>query len=201
MVAPHSTSLGGVDRARSTATSRIYDTLGLDRLLAALHRFHIGDPPANLPSISDGTSLKAAVLAAGELAEATPMQLVAGYAAIFNGGVYVAPSLTRTNDKAPERVLRRETAETMTTMLERTIASDRGTGKLARIDGLRVAGKTGTADLEGERTYASFVGTVLDRRSPLVILVGLEAPQNDGTGPSAAAPTFAGIARRLFVEK
>ena len=33
----------------NVGTSRVYDTLGLERLMAALHRFHIGDPPSELP--------------------------------------------------------------------------------------------------------------------------------------------------------
>jgi cell division protein FtsI (penicillin-binding protein 3) len=182
----------------NVGTSRIYDTLGLERPVAALRRFHLGDPPAKFPAVSDASSIDAAILAAGELAEATPMQVAAGYAAILNGGVYLVPTLDRARAKAPERVLRQETARTMIAMLERTITSDLGTGKLARIEGARIAGKTGTGDLGRDRSYASFVGTVLDREPRFVALVGLEDPREGGTGPTAAAPAFARIARRLL---
>lgn len=181
----------------NVGASRIYDTLGLDRLLAALRHLHIGDPPASLPVVSDPSSIGAAALASGELAKATPLQVVAGYAAIFNGGVYLEPSFTRRRRRG-ERVLRPETAQTMVAMLEAIIGSDLGTGKLARIEGARVAGKTGTSE---EPVYASFVGAVLDRQPTFVVLVGLEAPREGGTGPSAAAPVFARIARRLVVAK
>jgi cell division protein FtsI (penicillin-binding protein 3) len=183
----------------NTGTSRIYDTLGLDRLVATLQRFHIGEPPGNIPAVSDGAGIKAAMLAIGELAEATPMQVAAGYAAIINGGTYRVPAFTRAN-AVPERVVRPETARTVLAMLEAAVTSDLGTAKLARVDGLRVAGKTGTADLGHDRAYASFVGTVLDRQPPFVVLVGLEAPREGGTGLSAAAPTFARIARPLVGE-
>lgn len=86
----------------------------------------------------------------------------------------------------------------MTGMLEDIIESNLGTGRLARIEDVRVAGKTGTADLEGGRSYASFVGTVVGFKPRFVILVGLEAPQKEGSGPSAAAPVFARIARRII---
>jgi cell division protein FtsI (penicillin-binding protein 3) len=89
----------------------------------------------------------------------------------------------------------------MNAMLEGAVTSDRGSGRLARVDGVRVAGKTGTGELSDDRTYASFVGTILDRPSPLVILVGLEEPNRGGSGPSAAAPTFARIAKRLSTAK
>jgi cell division protein FtsI (penicillin-binding protein 3) len=123
--------------------------------------------------------------------------MAAAYAAIFNDGVYIRPTLTNASSR-PERVLRSATAKTMVTMLEMGVANDLGTGKLARIAGVRVAGKTGTADLGGDRDYASFVGRVLDREPRVVVLVGLEAPAEDGTGSTAAAPVFARIARRLI---
>jgi cell division protein FtsI (penicillin-binding protein 3) len=182
----------------NVGTTRIYDTLGLDNFVAALRRFHFGDPPARLPVVDDGASARAAVFAAGELMEATPMQVAAAHAAIFDGGLYIAPTLSPTRTPVTERVLRPETAELMMAMLERSVSSDSGSGKLARIDGLRVAGKTGTGELAGGRTYASFVGTVLDRSHAFVVLVGLEDPREGGSGPTAAAPVFGRIMRRLL---
>ena len=81
----------------------------------------------------------------------------------------------------------------MTGMLEDIIESNLGTGRLARIEDVRVAGKTGTAD-----RYASFVGTVVGFKPRFVVLVGLEAPRDEGSGPRAAAPVFARIARRII---
>ena len=83
-------------------------------------------------------------------------------------------------------------------MLEDIIESNVGTGRLARIEDVRVAGKTGTADLPGDRSYASFVGTVVGFQPRFVVLVGLEAPRDGGSGASAAAPVFVRIARRII---
>jgi cell division protein FtsI (penicillin-binding protein 3) len=90
----------------NVGTTRIYDTLGLDRFVAALRRFHFGDPPAKLPVTDDGASGRAAVFAAGELMEATPMQVAAAHAAIFHGGLYLAPTLSLADVPVLERVLR-----------------------------------------------------------------------------------------------
>jgi len=180
----------------NVGAARVYDTLGLERLYAWFRRFHFDDAPSHLPMVTDGASIQAAELAAGELAETTPMQMAAAYAAIVNGGNYVAPTSAR-GPVVAERVLREETVATIMTMLEGVVTSDIGTGKLARIDGHRVAGKTGTGDHHG-RYYGSFIGTVLDAKTPFVVLVGLELPQASGyTGASAAAPTFARIAKRI----
>jgi cell division protein FtsI (penicillin-binding protein 3) len=181
----------------NVGAARVYDTLGLPKLLAALHRFHLDDAPAMIPTITDGTGFDAAVLAAGELARTTPLQMASAYAAIFNDGVYLAP----TPDGKPERVLRAETAREVTVMLEAALTSRIGHGKLALVDGLRIAGKTGTADLGGDHQYASFVGSVLNREPRLVVLVGLEASNKDALGPTAAAPMFARIVRRVFEPK
>jgi cell division protein FtsI (penicillin-binding protein 3) len=181
------------------AASRILDTLGLASFASYLRKFHLSEPPASMPAVTDGNSFNAGLFAAGELMAATPQQVAAGYAALFNGGEYVAPTFARVEPRR-ERVLRHETASTVVRMLEDAVG-DRGTGRLARVPGLRVAGKTGTADIDdghgGKLTYASFVGTVLDREPRFVALVGLVGPREGGTGPSAAAPAFARLVATL----
>lgn len=178
----------------NVGTSRVFDTLGLERLYSWFRRFHFDDPPSHLPSVKDATGLPAAMLAGGELAETTPMQMAAAYTAFFNGGSYASPT-TDPNKVHTEPLLHPETVGVLLPMLEGVITS--GTGKLARIEGHRVAGKTGTGDHRG-RYYGSFVGSVLDAKTPFVILVAFDLPKTSGyTGGSAAAPTFARIARRL----
>jgi cell division protein FtsI (penicillin-binding protein 3) len=180
----------------SVAASRVLDTLGLERLLAALKGLHIGDPPGSIPPIADASGIEAAKLATGEWAKTTPLQVAAAYATLLNGGLYMEPTFTK-RAQPGVRVFRQETARAMRGLLEDVMESNLGTGRLARIEDVRVAGKTGTAVLEDGRSYASFVGTVVGWKPPFVVLVGLEAPRDGGTGGSAAAPIFARIARRL----
>lgn len=180
----------------NVGASRIYDTLGLERWYAWLRRFHFDDAPAHLPTVTDPNGIEAAALAAGELAETTPMQMAAAYAAIVNGGSWVAPTTSR-GPVVEQRVLGTETVAKVMAMLEGVVGSEIGTGRLARIEGHRVAGKTGTGEHHG-KYYGSFVGTVLDAKTPFVVLVGFELPSSGGyTGASVAAPTFARIARRI----
>jgi cell division protein FtsI/penicillin-binding protein 2 len=185
----------------NVGASRVLDAMGLEALMSWVRRAHVGEPPGQLPAVADGASIEAGLFAGGELAAATvtPLQLAAAYAAIVNGGEYVRPTFTRA-PASPERLLRADTAATVVGLLEAAVG-DGGTGKLARVPGLRVAGKTGTAELRdrdgGESIYASFVGTVLDREPRYVALVGLVAPREGGTGPKAAAPAFARIAAAL----
>ena len=96
----------------------------------------------------------------------------------------------------------------MRTILEGVVYGERSTGKLAAVDGVRVAGKTGTASWDlpsgGEGIYASFVGFVPSTAPRFVILVGAEAPKgkdDNANGPTVAAPAFSRVASRALAAK
>jgi cell division protein FtsI (penicillin-binding protein 3) len=130
------------------------------------------------------------------------MQVAAAYAALASGGVYHRPTLVA-RPGAGERVVREPTARTVVRMLEQAVEGETGTGKRARVAGVRLAGKTGTADLTepgGKSSlYASFVGIVPSDRPRFVILVGAEvAGRDDATGGALAAPAFARLAARAL---
>jgi cell division protein FtsI (penicillin-binding protein 3) len=139
--------------------------------------------------------------------------MVRGFAAIANGGLLMKPYVGM-RAVAPDgevvwehrptvvrRVMRPETAATVTTMLERVL-DDGGTGVRARVAGFRVAGKTGTAQKIEEKTghysaharIASFVGFLPAEAPRLVILTLLDEPQTSSYGGTVAAPIFAEIA-------
>ncbi|HEX3759154.1 MAG TPA: penicillin-binding transpeptidase domain-containing protein, partial [Kofleriaceae bacterium] len=81
-------------------------------------------------------------------------------------------------------------------MLERVVTDAEGTGHAAAIDGVRVAGKTGTSDRGAGRSYASFAGIVPADAPRYVILVGVDNVV-DGGG-KVAAPMFAKIAAKAL---
>lgn len=91
-----------------------------------------------------------------------------------------------------------------------TVTVEDGTGKLARVEGYEVAGKTGTAQkvkasggYSEDNVIASFVGMVPANDPKLVILVTVDDPAIGQSGSSVAAPAFAKIAsfslRRLGI--
>jgi stage V sporulation protein D (sporulation-specific penicillin-binding protein) len=86
-----------------------------------------------------------------------------------------------------------------------TAAVDDGTGRLARIEGYPVAGKTGTAQkpspgggYDPTRYVASFLGLVPSDRPALAILVILDEPLGAYYGSEVAAPVFREVAAQAL---
>lgn len=143
----------------------------------------------------------------------TPLQLAVAYAAIANGGRIMRPHILKARlDKDGEvieevepqeirRVISTETAATLRDFL--TDAVDSGTGRAAQVRGIKVAGKTGTAQQLFEGSYssgkynASFVGFFPAEKPQVVLLVLLSEPRNGYYGGQVAAPIFAAITRRV----
>lgn len=88
------------------------------------------------------------------------------------------------------------TARTMRSLLEDKVHGDKGTGRLAQVPGVRVAGKTGTTD--GDEHVALFAGMLPTDDPRFVIVVAVSEAQKPGTGATLAAPVFARIAARAM---
>ncbi|MEU5879622.1 penicillin-binding protein 2 [Spirillospora sp. NPDC047279] len=145
----------------------------------------------------------------GQTVSVNALQMASVYSTIANGGVRVAPQLiagTIGEDKsftaAPppgqKRVISAETARQIRDMLE-GVTSDEGTAVKAKIEGYRVAGKTGTAEIVnpacgcygGGGFTASFAGFAPADDPQLVVQVVLQAPKRGSHyGGDVAAPVF-----------
>ncbi|MHC4606882.1 MAG: peptidoglycan D,D-transpeptidase FtsI family protein, partial [Planctomycetota bacterium] len=144
----------------------------------------------------------------------TPLQLAAATAVLANGGVrrpvHVVDRvcsasgalLRRTSVPAGRRVLSVRTAKEIRAMLVEAV--ERGTGRRVRIDGVRVAAKTGTSqkyDPEiraySHEKYASsficFAPAGPDDVPKIVIAVVVDEPQGAYYGGRVAAPVARGI--------
>src|SRR5262249_49742726 len=132
---------------------------------------------------------------------ASPLQMAAAYAALANDGVYMAPTMARHGSTAGVRLIKPNTARAVVAMLEEAVSGELATGKLARIAGVRGAGKTGTSAWlpDGSQgVYASFVGIVPADHPRFVVLVGAESPRGGESGGKVAAPVFARVAARAL---
>jgi beta-lactamase regulating signal transducer with metallopeptidase domain len=194
-------------QSSNVGLSKIFDKLGGPTLTNWFTRFHLNEPALDasagslgaLDDTSAGT-MKGAVIAIGVGAKVSPLHLAAMYGAFANQGLYVPPSLERRPSAKPERVLEATTAARVLGMLESAV--ERGTGKAAQVSGVRVAGKTGTADLRDtgsdDHSIAYFAGIVPADAPRYVIVVVVEDPKEAASGGRAAAPVFARIASQIL---
>jgi cell division protein FtsI/penicillin-binding protein 2 len=141
----------------------------------------------------------------GQGVAVTPMQMVAGYTAIANGGILRQPQLIeRIGDEAihepkGHRVIASGVSAQVREMLEGVLAAG-GTASEVSVPGYQLAGKTGTAQVAENGGYseskyvASFIGFAPAQDPKLLAAVIVDQPQGDIYGGSVAAPAFGKIA-------
>jgi cell division protein FtsI (penicillin-binding protein 3) len=184
--------------------------LGAQRFNYWVHRFGFGSPTGiDLPGEAGGIILPPARysgasmfnLPFGQGESVTPMQMIAAYDAIANGGILRAPHVVQAVGTKPtplpsgRRIISPTTASQLRDML-RGVFADGGTASGAEIPGYDMAGKTGTANIAVDGHYsdsayvASFIGMVPTDHPRLVVAVVVNQPQGSIYGGSVAAPAF-----------
>ncbi len=141
-----------------------------------------------------------ATLAFGYGVSVTPLQLTRAYAALANEGVMPAPRFLADQPVLPgEPAMSPAVARELRAMLEVAVTPE-GTGHRARVEGYRVAGKTGTARKSGaggyseERFVAMFAGFAPASHPRLVMVVVIDEPAGEEYyGGQVAAPVFSKI--------
>lgn len=155
--------------------------------------------------------VEAATASFGQGITATPLQMVAAYGAIANGGILMQPYVVKeiiapggsrytTQPKQIRRVISQKAAYLLAGMLVRVV--DGGHAKLAGVSGYYIAGKTGTAQVADrekggyleDKTIHTFVGFAPVDEPRFVMLVRLDAPKDVQYSASSAAPLFGQIA-------
>ncbi len=155
---------------------------------------------------------------------ATPLQVLAAYAAIANNGVLMEPHLVAQVTDADGNVIQRFTPKASRTLpispenmavvkqgLDAVVNSDTGTGKKAQVPGVHIAGKTGTAeycdDLARKNgdcytghqpTHAWFAAYAPFDDPEIAVVVFI---YNGGEGSERAAPVAQRILQYYFERK
>jgi len=171
-----------------------------------------GEARGWFPNPSSWTRIEKATIPFGQSVTVTPLQLLAAYCAVANGGILPRLHLVRRvvasadgpgKDIRPrgKRVMSAATAATLRKMLEGVVV--RGTGKAAAIPGYRIAGKTGTAQkptkeagFKSGKYVGSFVGFLPADKPRIAILVSIDEPKGVHYGAVVAAPVFRAVASR-----
>jgi cell division protein FtsI (penicillin-binding protein 3) len=188
--------------------------LGSERFSRWIDRFGFGRPtgvqfPAEeqgiVPKLDEYSGSTMGNLPIGQGLAVTPMQMMAGYQAIANGGILRPPQLIERVGDEPvheprgHRVIDAGVAAQVREMLEGVLAAG-GTASEVSVPGYTLAGKTGTAQVAENGTYsetkyvASFIGFAPAQNPQLLVSVIVDQPQGDIYGGSVAAPAFGRIA-------
>jgi penicillin-binding protein A len=176
-----------------------------DVLVDYAQRFGMnGVPPLDYPGVAaahipqagemDDVELAWTGAGQGELLM-TPLQLCLAGCSIANGGKIMLPHLmkdVRREDEILERFdagtwrepISAGTALEVLSMMVDVV--ERGTGAAAAVSGITVAGKTGTAEVEGKEPHVWFIAIAPAENPTLVVAVVLE--NSGGGGGSVAAP-------------
>ncbi len=164
-----------------------------------------GEEQGIVPSPADYSGSTMGNLPIGQGLSVTPLQMIAGYSAIANGGVLRAPRLIESVDGAPieqdpgKRIISRGTSRELRQMLEGVLEAG-GTASAIEIPGYVLGGKTGTSQKVVDGAYsetqfvASFVGFAPARKPEFLVAVVVDDPKGDYYGGSVAAPAFGEIA-------
>jgi len=211
------TYLEGLLRSSNVAFVKLgYETLGEKLLREYIERFGFTrktgiDLPGEVEGLIDfhyPSEIASATYGQGGVI-VTPIQQLVAYAAIANGGKLMQPYVVKkvidseTNEVVSERkptvvsqVVSEAVAREITGYLEQVVADkERGTGRRAAVEGYRVAGKTGTANIVVGREYSadtwvvSFIGFAPVDNPRIAVAVIVDQPDLGGDSNRAGEVT------------
>lgn len=213
----------GMERSSNVVLAKVGGLLGKDTFYTYLKSFGFGsrtkidiagEETGLLIEKSRIKDLELATMSFGQANLVTPIQLLTAINAVANGGNLYQPyildkitnkegqTLLASEPKVVREVISPTTSKTMTDILVNVV--NQGTGGRAKIPGIKVAGKTGTAQkIDPETgTYSStdfvtsFVGYAPADQPKIAVLVALDAPH----GPVIQGGTLAGPHVKKIIE-
>lgn len=172
----------------------------------------IGEVKGNLLKPEKFTGVTTAYIGHGYEIGVTPLQLTMGYAAVANDGLLMKPYIVKEiatssgklikeiEPKLIRQVIEEENARRLRKMFVGVV--ERGTGTTARVEGINIAGKTGTSQQYVNHSFktgnynASFIGMFPAEDPKVVMLVLMDRPKTFYYGGPAAGPVFKSIVAR-----
>ena len=188
-----------------------------------LRDYGFGNPTSiDLPGETSGllkkpnnfSSLTKPFLSFGYEISVTPLQMIASYSALINGGVLYQPYILKSvNDylgniieenkpKKIRNVIDKETSDLIRDMMIGVV--EQGTGKSAQLENVIVGGKTGTAQQLVDNSYSnskhnsSFIGFFPAQNPKIICMILVNAPKIGKYGGLVAAPVFREVTKRII---
>ena len=174
--------------------------MGSEALIKGAEQFTIGTDlaigyPIKQSQISNNGTLNRDILLAdtgygqGEIMVST-LNMALAYSALSNSGNIMAPTLILTDNHQPsvlkESVISTQNLSILQDAFSAVVEDSDGTGHLAKIDGIKLAGKTGTAEIKSSQGETGsengwFIATDLDSSNVSIAMVVEDVQEGVGT--------------------
>ena len=212
-----------VEQSCNVAQAECVSKLGFDRFYDYLDGFGMTKKTGvDLPSESsplmidedEAVDLDLASSAIGQGNAYTALQMITAFSAVVNGGYLMKPQIVseitdndgdvveKTEPEVVRQVISEETSEQMRDILEGVV--EEGLGTPAAIEGYRVGGKTGTAEIASGGTYEdnnyilSFMGFAPADDPKYACLVVVDSPESGGNSGTLAGGIFSKIMNNVL---
>lgn len=132
------------------------------------------------------------------------LQLARAFSVIINGGYLITPTIFKTDEiKKTGPIISQKTIDGLQHILQETVQS--GSGQRAKIDGYKILGKTGTANLlvngvyDDDKHLYTFMGSVEYKDYKRVIVAYIKETKNISYASVIAAPIFRALAEAMLL--
>ncbi|MBD7922649.1 penicillin-binding protein 2 [Xanthomonas sp. CFBP 8703] len=194
-VITRSSNIGAAKIAAKLPDQTFYDQIHSYGYGSAPHSGFPGESAGVLPSPARWSGSSKTTMSYGYGLSVTPLQIARAYCALGNGGKLVTPTFVKGQHEDTKEVLSPAIAKEVVSMMETVVTQ--GGAKGAAILGYHVAGKTGTARLNGPGGYirghynALFAGLVPATNPRFATVIVINDPQGAKYyGGLVSAPVF-----------
>jgi len=214
----HQTFVQAFVNSCNPAFVEIGQKIGIEKMYAYFEKFGLFEKtnialPAEAKSISLAEEavgpIELATMSYGHGINLTMLQVVRTMSALVNGGLLIEPQIVKAvkdsdgnvvetfEPKIIKRIISEKTSDDLKFLLESAV--QKGGGKKAYIEGIRVGGKSGTSQkftetgYEDEVVVVSFIGIAPINDPKYVVLVVVDEPKDLFLGSLVAAPVVKSI--------
>ncbi|MBP9854084.1 MAG: penicillin-binding protein 2 [Candidatus Omnitrophica bacterium] len=202
-----------IEQSSNIGVTKIAQKMGADTFYNYAHRFRFGmltnielrgEVDGWLKKPSEWSKTTIGAIPIGHEVTVTPLQLIGAISAVANDGYYMRPHILKyikdqqnqyiktVQPEIVDRVISESTAHRLREIL--IGVTENGTAKKAKIDGIRVAGKTGTPQkiVDGKYSHNKFIATFYayapadDPKLSIVVIV--DEPRPSYYGGTVSAP-------------
>ena len=165
-------------------------------------------------NIEDVGDVELATMSFGQRFTITPIQLVSAVSAIANDGILMKPRIVKqiinpetgtTTDIEPvqvRQVISKSTSERMRNLMKSVV--DDGSGRLAKVEGYSIGGKTGTSEpqagREDEGYIASYVAIAPTEKPEICLLIAVHDPNPNNEGSHQGGQVCGPVVSQMLSE-